>query len=145
ICGIDIYRKAWPNAKVVAHEKEIPLLKDPGKNATKIFCGISISVNPDIAVKDDDELELGNHIIKFLFTPGHTPGGMSVYVKGHLFSGDTLFAGSIGRTDFPGSSFKELKQAVEKKLYTLPDNTKVYPGHMGPTTIGNEKENNPFV
>jgi glyoxylase-like metal-dependent hydrolase (beta-lactamase superfamily II) len=70
---------------------------------------------------------------------------MCIYVGDSLFSGDTLFSGSVGRTDFPGSSFKELKKAIEEKLYTLPEDTKVYPGHMGFTTIGDEKEHNPFV
>ena len=145
ICGIDDYRQQWPHAKIVAHEKEEPLLMDPNKNFSSVTCGFPISVRADILVKDGDELMLGDSAIKFLFTPGHTPGGMSIYVEGSLFSGDTLFAGSIGRTDFPGSSFKELKRSIEDKLYTLPKETRVYPGHMGPTTIGSEKEHNPFV
>ncbi|MFQ7473978.1 MAG: MBL fold metallo-hydrolase, partial [Anaerovoracaceae bacterium] len=62
-----------------------------------------------------------------------------------LFSGDTLFCQSIGRTDFPGGSFKEISESIKKKLYVLPDNTEVFPGHMGATSIGYEKENNPFV
>jgi glyoxylase-like metal-dependent hydrolase (beta-lactamase superfamily II) len=70
---------------------------------------------------------------------------MCVYVGDSLFSGDTLFARSIGRTDFPGSSFAALKKSIEEKLYTLPADTMVYPGHMEPTTIGIEKEQNPFV
>lgn len=145
ICGIDDYRREWPDAKIVAHENEAPLLMDPKKNLSSVTCGFPISIAADISVKDGDELMLGETAIKFLFTPGHTPGGMSVYVGENLFCGDTLFAGSIGRTDFPGSSFKELKKSIEDKLYTLPVETKVYPGHMGPTTIGNEKEYNPFV
>lgn len=145
ICGIDNYKNAWPEAKLVAHEKEIPMLQDARGNFSIETCGFPLSITPDIAVKDGDELSIGNQKIRFLFTPGHTPGGMSVYVEGSLFSGDTLFAGSIGRTDFPGSSFAALKKAIEEKLYTLPEDTKVYPGHMGFSTIGHEKEHNPFV
>jgi glyoxylase-like metal-dependent hydrolase (beta-lactamase superfamily II) len=145
ICGIDSYRRAWPLAKVVAHENEIPLLKDAKKNYSSMTCGFPVTLTPDIAVKDGDELLLGREKLSFFATPGHTPGGMSIYTEGSLFVGDTLFAGSVGRTDFPGSSFNELKQSIEEKIYTLPDDTKVYPGHMGPTTVRYEKEHNPFV
>jgi hydroxyacylglutathione hydrolase len=145
ICGIKSYQEAWPEALVVAHESEADLLSQPNKNFSLVTCGFPVSIKPDITVKDGDEFILGESTIKFLFTPGHTPGGMSIYVKGNLFSGDTLFAGSVGRTDFPGSSFKELKKSIQEKLYVLPDETKVYPGHMGFTTIGSEKEHNPFV
>ncbi|MBQ8151498.1 MAG: MBL fold metallo-hydrolase, partial [Firmicutes bacterium] len=97
--------------------------------------------------KDGEELELGRLTLKCLFTPGHTPGGMCVYIPEIkvLFSGDTLFRQSIGRTDFPGGSLRDIDRAIKKQLYTLPDDTQVFPGHMGPTTIGFEKENNPFV
>lgn len=145
ICGIDDYCKAWPQAKIVANENEVPLLKDAKQNFSSVTCGFPISITPDISVKDGETMQLGEINLEFLHTPGHTPGGMSIYVGGYLFSGDTLFAGSIGRTDFPGSSFKELKRSIQEKLYTLPEETKVYPGHMGPTTIGSEKEHNPFV
>jgi hydroxyacylglutathione hydrolase len=80
-----------------------------------------------------------------LHTPGHTPGGISLYADGAVFVGDTLFAGSIGRTDFPGGDFDTLKLSIQRKLYTLNDDVAVYPGHMGTTSIGREKRTNPFV
>jgi hydroxyacylglutathione hydrolase len=81
-----------------------------------------------------------------LHTPGHTPGGISLYSQEHgvAFVGDTLFADSIGRTDFPGGSMSQLLNSVKEKLFTLPDETKVYPGHGPPTTIDREKAHNPF-
>ncbi len=145
IGGLSDYKNAWPEALVVAHKEERQLLSEPKMNFSAETCGRPISITADRYVKDGEEMEIGQLTLKFLFTPGHTPGGMSVYVGDSLFSGDTLFAGSVGRTDFPGSSFDALKQGIEEKLYTLPNETKVYPGHMGPTTIGREKEQNPFV
>ncbi len=145
ICGLKSYQNAWPKALLVAHEEERDLLNDPKKNYSTMTCGRSLSFTADHYVKDDEQLKVGGLDIKCLFTPGHTPGGMCIYVGDSLFSGDTLFAGSIGRTDFPGSSFAALKRSIQEKLYTLPAETRVYPGHMGPTTIGIEKEQNPFV
>ena len=145
ICGLESYKDTWPKALIVAHEEERELLLDAKKNFSSMTCGRAISVTADIYVKDGDTLTTGQIEMKFLFTPGHTQGGMSIYAGDSLFSGDTLFAQSIGRTDFPGSSFAALKRSIEEKLYTLPPTTKVYPGHMGPTTIGVEKEQNPFV
>ena len=83
--------------------------------------------------------------MRVLETPGHTPGGLCFVCEDALFSGDTLFQASIGRTDFPGCSFKALEQSIHEKLWPLPDDTSVFPGHMGPTNIGFEKEHNPFV
>lgn len=145
ICGLESYQKAWPKASLIVHEEEHELLSDPRKNYSTMTCGRPLSFTADHYVKDGEILKAGGLEIKFVFTPGHTPGGMCVYVGDSLFSGDTLFARSIGRTDFPGSSFAALKKSIEEKLYTLPADTMVYPGHMEPTTIGIEKEQNPFV
>ena len=85
--------------------------------------------------------------LKIIHTPGHSPGGMCIYAANEnvLFSGDTLFRQSVGRTDFPGCSFKVLAESIKRKLFLLPDETQVFPGHMGPTQIGFEKRSNPFV
>ena len=94
---------------------------------------------------DGDLISVGNIKLTVLHTPGHTPGGISLYTDGAVFVGDTLFAGSIGRTDFPGGDFDTLRESIQRKLYTLDDEVMVYPGHMGTTRIGREKRTNPFV
>ncbi len=96
-------------------------------------------------LKDGDEFKVGNLNIKVLATPGHTPGSISFQVNDILISGDTLFEGSIGRTDFPGGSLPDIKKSIKNKLYVLPDETVVHSGHGPTTTIGYEKLNNPFV
>ncbi len=145
IGGVEAYREQFPEIKVVAHEAEKELLSDPMLNYSKATCGIPISLEADIYVKDDETMKIGEMELTFLFTPGHTPGGMCIYSENSLFSGDTLFAQSVGRTDFPGSSFAAIKNSIHSKLFVLPDRTDVYPGHMGNTTIATEKEYNPFV
>jgi hydroxyacylglutathione hydrolase len=145
IGGVPYYQKHFPGIKLIAHEEERNMLLDPRLNHSPNTCAKSISIDADIYVKDKDTLTVGELTLQFIHTPGHTKGGMSIYVENSLFSGDTLFAQSVGRTDFSGSSFSQLKDSIQNKLYTLPDETMVYPGHMGSTTIGFEKEHNPFV
>ena len=146
ISGVNEHLDDFPDAKVVVHTNEKPMLEDPRENQSLMF-GSAQTVKGDIFVNDGDELEVGDLKLKFIFTPGHTPGGMCIYVESEdvLFSGDTLFRQSIGRTDFPGGSFRDLADAVHTKLFILLDETVVLPGHMGQTSIGFEKENNPFV
>lgn len=146
ICGVNEHLDDFPQAKVVANINEKPMLEDAGLNMSASMGGAQ-TVKADIFVDDGDEMTVGDLTLKFLYTPGHTPGGMCIYIESEniLFSGDTLFRQSIGRTDFPGGSFRDLADAVHKKLFVLPDETNVLPGHMGTTSIGFEKENNPFV
>ena len=146
ICGINEHKADFPDAKVVAYKDEEAMLEDPNLNQSPGF-GVPYSTKADILVSDGDELKVGDVTLKFIHTPGHTEGGMCIYVEEAkaLFSGDTLFRQSIGRTDFPGGSYKEIMDSIRKKLFLLPDDTNVFPGHMGPTSIGFEKENNPFV
>ena len=114
-------------------------------NVSLECCGTHIALSADIWVDDCDSLKIGDMELKFIHTPGHTPGGMCILIGDTLFSGDTLFKLSIGRTDFPGGSFAEIKKSIHEKLFVLPDDVTVYPGHMGTTTIGIEKRSNPFV
>ena len=107
--------------------------------------GHPVTVEADIWVRDNQELKVGDMTLTFLHTPGHTKGGMCIYTCGHLFSGDTLFRYSIGRTDFYGGDYRIIKNSIKDRLYVLPDDTAVLPGHMGATTIGDEKRGNPFV
>ncbi len=146
IMGIPALLKDFPGLKIVADAEEQQMLSDPDFNMSRQF-GMVTRVTPDVLVEDGDTMTIGSLELTFLHTPGHSPGGMCIYIPAwkSCFSGDTLFQGSIGRTDFPGCSFKKLSDSIHNKLWTLPDETDVYPGHMGPTNIGWEKEHNPFV
>ncbi len=134
------------NIPVYAHEAEAETMTNPQMNASGMF-GASETYDADIWVKDGQELTVAGFRIRVIFTPGHTPGGVCYYLPEEkaLFCGDTLFCGSIGRTDFPGGSTRQLLKAIREKLLTLPRDTVVYPGHMGRTTIGEEANSNPFL
>ncbi|MDD4517072.1 MAG: MBL fold metallo-hydrolase [Limnochordia bacterium] len=132
-------------AKVVIHRNDAEMLVDSAANLSLFFQDGLTTVPADIILEGDQDLTLSDGtVIQVIETPGHTPGGVTYVLDGTAFSGDTLFAGSIGRYDFPGSSFKEL-QASLKKLCCLPDNTVVCPGHGPKTDIAREKKSNPFI
>ncbi|MEG0157661.1 MAG: MBL fold metallo-hydrolase, partial [Anaerovoracaceae bacterium] len=143
--GVHRYQELYPNAKLVAAAAEEKMLADPNLNFSVMTLGAPIVLQADILVGEGDILNVGNLELKFIMTPGHTEGGMCILSGNVLFSGDTLFQASIGRTDFPGGSFPQLRDAIHQKLFVLPDQINVFPGHMGYTTIGEEKRNNPFV
>jgi len=100
---------------------------------------------PDMSLQDGQAIEVGDLSFTVLHTPGHSPGGISLYGHGMVFVGDTLFNFSIGRTDFPGCSHQQLIESINSKLLTLPDETIVYPGHGPKTTIRAERQHNPFL
>lgn len=145
IGGIEGFKKDFPDIKVVANEYEKDMLSNPGLNMSTAILGKPVTVHADIFVKDGDELEIGDMKLKFSHTPGHSPGGQIILVDDVLFSGDTLFQQSVGRTDFEGCSFDALVKSIHEKIFILPDETKVLPGHMGDTSVGFEKKHNPFV
>ena len=145
IGGVDAFKKDFPQVKVVACKAEDKMLHDPGDNCSIEMFRKAITIDADILVDDRETLKVGNMELTFIHTPGHTEGGMCIYVDGHLFSGDTLFCRSIGRTDFPGGNFNDIIKSIKEKLFAFPDDTVVLPGHMGQTTIGDEKKGNPFV
>ena len=145
IGGVQEHLKDFPDAKVVCSRAEEKMFLDPELNEAHHFGPEKVSFKPDILVDDGDTLTVGNMTMKFIMTPGHTEGGMCILIDDVLFSGDTLFCRSIGRTDLAGGDFRTIMESIKKKLFLLPDETQVLPGHMGPTTIGFEKENNPFV
>lgn len=140
--------KKKTGAKIVVHEAEAPYLTRTPPDLLMMFQATP-SPPADILVKDGDVIQVGNVGLRVLHTPGHSPGGMSLYMDGMVFTGDTLFVGSVGRTDFPGSSWEILEASIRRKLYTLPGDTIVFPGHnYGSTpssTIQYEKRHNPFV
>lgn len=131
--------------KVYAGLTEKQVLHDMAMNLTSSF-GMGQIFDADIYLKDGEEFETAGYHIKAIEVPGHTIGGMCYYFdkQGVLFSGDTLFCESVGRSDFPGGSASALCRGIKDKLFVLPEHTKVYPGHMDETTIGNEIKYNPF-
>lgn len=129
---------------VFIHEKDHPLLVSPEENLSAAF-GMPIAARPaEGFLAEGDRLELGGLNFHVIETPGHTPGGITLFGEGTAFTGDALFAGSIGRYDFPHSDGKILFQSL-KRLLELPDETAVYSGHGPATTIGQERETNPFL
>jgi len=102
-------------------------------------------VNADQKLHEGDVIQVGNYKLAVLHTPGHTPDGISLLGDNVVFTGDTLFAGAIGRTDFTGGSFQEIMQSIKRKLLVLPDHFIVYPGHESSSNIGDEKKYNPFL
>lgn len=147
IGGVEDYKKKFPQIKVVAAKAELEMLKNPDFNMSSMMGMSPVSLVPDITVVEGDCISVGDIDIRFVMTPGHSPGGMCIIIDKEkvVFSGDTLFAQSIGRTDFPGCSFEKLINSIKEKLFILDDDTVVYPGHMNSTSIGFEKRHNPFV
>ena len=139
--------KRLTEAEIYALAEEEPLLKNGKTNLSVFIMRRVITMEADEYVRDGQELTLSGIRLKVLRTPGHTPGGCCFYCEeaGCVFAGDTLFQGSVGRSDFPGGSMSELVRSVKEKLFPLPDDTKVYPGHGEETSIGYEKKYNPFV
>lgn len=146
IMGIDDVLEIYGEMPVYVHQEDIEMLENPGLNLSADY-GMNYSYRKGTAVRDGQVLSLIGYEIKVIHTPGHTPGGVCYYVEPEeiLISGDTLFQGSVGRTDFPGGSSSQLSRSIKEKLFVLPENTHVYPGHMGTTTIWHEKGHNPFV
>lgn len=125
-------------------EPDAGALADTSLNLSDMFHARITPFKPDLTFRNGEVITVGDIELKVISTPGHTVGGVSYLTGDSLFSGDTLFENSIGRTDFPGGDLRALKRSV-KKLLTLPGDTKVYPGHGDPTTIAREKENNMFA
>ena len=127
------------------HEADLPLLQNARNSAQAFGLNVSPSPDPDKFLKEGDVFSLGEHSFSVFHVPGHSPGSICLLSGGHLFVGDVLFAGSIGRTDLPGGDFDALIEGVREKLFRLPEDTIVHPGHGPDTTIGHEKQMNPFV
>lgn len=137
--------KAATGADILIHADDAPMLAQLKAAAAAFGLASDDSPPPDRLLRDGDTVSFGRIALQVLHTPGHSPGGIALYYGDSVFVGDTLFAGSIGRTDLPGGDFDTLEQSIHRKLFALPENVTVYPGHMGITTIGQEKRSNPFV
>ncbi|MBX3405096.1 MAG: MBL fold metallo-hydrolase [Phycisphaeraceae bacterium] len=147
VAGVPEVLRAFPGVQIIGHETERDWPGDPELNLSGGY-GFPISVpGATKFVADGDSLRIGADNWRVIHTPGHSPGGITLYnpAAGVAIVGDTLFAGSIGRSDFPGSDEATLHSSIRERLYTLPDTTRVLPGHGPETTIGREKRANPFV
>lgn len=133
--------------KICAGAQEEHLLRDPALNLTGMYGTPETAVTADCLLKDLETVELIGFTWKTLSTPGHTAGSVCYYLEGEgvLFSGDTLFAESLGRSDFPTGNAAQIVKSITERLFGLPDETMVYPGHGEPTSIGHEKEFNPVA
>lgn len=146
IGGVQAIKDAT-GAEVSIHRREDRWLTDPQLNLSAHWPQSGLVTGPpaDSFVEDGDEIPFAGTSLRVAFTPGHTPGHVVYIADGCAFVGDTLFAGGIGRTDLPEGNLEELLTSIETKLYTLPRDTVVYPGHGPATTIGAERDHNPFI
>ena len=145
IMGIDGFLSEF-DVPVYVHEDDADAMEDPVLNQSSTYTS-GYTFGKARYLRDRQTLELAGYTFQVIHTPGHTKGGCCYYVASEdvLFSGDTLFQNSVGRTDFVNSSTSDLVHSVRENLFLLPDDTIVYPGHMGETKIGHEKKYNPYV
>ncbi|EJU21120.1 metallo-beta-lactamase domain protein [Peptoanaerobacter stomatis] len=134
----------YKDITLIASMPEKKVLKNPMYNLTTRFGMKYTSFDADKYVNDQDTMKIGNHELEFIITPGHTIGSMCIKVENFLFTGDTLFAGSIGRTDLPSGSYEDMEKSLSK-LMKFDENLLVLPGHGESSTIGYEKRHNPFT
>ena len=147
IAGLNEMRKRFPGMKVYIHKLDAESLTYPKNNLSFMTGGSFTAAPADFLVEDGDSIEQAGIKLQVLHTPGHTQGGISLYSpeEGVVFSGDALFADSVGRTDFPGGSMTQLIRGIKEKLIALPEETKVFPGHGPATTIAREKNYNQYL
>ncbi|MGD0153601.1 MAG: MBL fold metallo-hydrolase [Thermacetogeniaceae bacterium] len=133
-------------AKLMIHEEDAPLLSNSNLNLS-LYVGTALpELQPDLLLHEGDEIACGEQVrLKVLHTPGHTRGGICLQGKDLIFTGDTLFEGSIGRTDFPGGSYEAIIKSIKDKILPLEDACLVYPGHGPATTVGRERAHNPYL
>ncbi len=140
--------KQKTNARIIIHEEDADMLVSTPAMILRMF-GAKKSPPADITVRDGDDISVGDVRLKVIHTPGHTPGGICLFTEGYVFTGDTLFVGAVGRTDLPGGSWQVMLRSIQERLLTLPDDTKVMPGHnygsMPVSTIAQEKKHNPYL
>lgn len=138
-------KNAFPHAQIVIHKSDEEMLYDPNLNLSTLMGKKVTSSKADIVVDDGDTLDFAGKSIEIMHTPGHTRGGIIIKIEDYVFTGDTIFAGSVGRTDFPGGDMKTLVNSIKNKILSLPDHLTIYPGHGPETTVKEERENNPFL
>lgn len=132
------------SATLLIHEDDAEMIKNPEMNLSNIM-GKDISIEADEVLKDGDTIEFGGFKINIIHTPGHTKGGISIKIDNYLFTGDTLFKRSIGRTDLDDGDYKTIIDSIKNKLLILDDETIILPGHGENSTVGDEKARNPYL
>jgi glyoxylase-like metal-dependent hydrolase (beta-lactamase superfamily II) len=137
--------KARYGVPLLIHALDRPMLTNPALNLSLMTGSPIVSPDADRELVDGDVVPVGRSSLTVLHVPGHTRGSLAFYAPGFVISGDTLFCGSVGRTDLPGGDGDQLVESIRTKLYALPEETIVYPGHGPTTTIGEEIHTNPFV
>lgn len=139
------YVKSQCGGQVMIHKDDSRALLDSNLNLSALMGSGWRQIPADIEVSDGYAFRVGQYDFKIIHTPGHTPGGICILVGDTLFSGDTLFQESIGRTDLPGGNYGKLIQSIQQNLFKLEEHITVYPGHGGSTSIGHEKKYNPYI
>jgi len=132
------------HAPLSVHELDAAYISDPVGTGGALWGFDTVAPKADILLKDGDTVCVGSVLFQVISTPGHTPGSICLFGEGHLFAGDTLFAASVGRTDFPRGDARALGASIRDRLAPLPDETRVHPGHGPDTSIGRERRINPF-
>lgn len=136
--------KEATGAPILIHKGDAPMLTQLAASAASFGLSAENSPEPDRLLEDGDTISFGDITLTVFHTPGHSPGGVALHTDGYVFVGDTLFSGSIGRTDLPGGNYSVLLMSVQEKIFSLPDDTRVFCGHGPETTVGREKRYNPF-
>ncbi|MBE0479334.1 MBL fold metallo-hydrolase [Candidatus Aerophobetes bacterium] len=137
--------KEATGAKFLLHPLDVSFLSDPNLNLSLFMESFCTFPAPERLLQDGEKLTAGQIELQVIHTPGHTPGSISLKINNFVFTGDTLFAGGVGRVDLPGGDFETLQRSIREKIFSLPDNTKVFPGHGPETFVEKEKKDNPFV
>jgi len=145
ILGINELKNNFPNTNVFAYKDEHELIENVGTFVDRFIGGMGKIEVPKIDkyIDENEDLSIGDNKIKILVSPGHTKGGVCYLIHDKLFSGDTIFLGSVGRTDLPGGCYSDLKKSIKNILDSLEDSVQIFPGHSDVTTVGYEKQNNP--
>jgi len=133
------------NLPIYIHKDDAAFLTEPSKNLSAFCNGPTVSPEASHLLKDEDTIDISGLKLQVIHTPGHTPGGISLHYNGIVFTGDTLFAGGIGRTDLPYGDHEQLMRSIKERLLKLDDDVIIYPGHGGTSTIGKERKQNPWL
>ncbi|MBP6908906.1 MAG: MBL fold metallo-hydrolase [Candidatus Saccharicenans sp.] len=143
--GANLDLKERYQIPIALHPGDLPLLEEYFQLEFGLMLGARPAPNPDRLLTDGEKISVGRSVLQVIHSPGHSPGSVCFYTDHLLFAGDTLFSGGVGRTDLPGGSWKDLAHSLKARVMTLPDETMVLPGHGPKTTIGEERESNPYL